>query len=239
MSFPTLTLIFAVQVVHTMITGSHVFKCCLLTFVLFRLCYISVSIARRLQDPLAELVKIDAKHIGVGLYQHDCNETKLRRTLDDVTSECVSFTGVDLNTCSEYLLRKMAGLDVVLARRVVEFRETHGFFVNREQLKSIARLGEKRFQQCAGFVRILPQSLHAMQASRDEEGENSTSVAPSSSTAKRRKVDVTSRSENPLDRTTIHPESYEHAQKSAYFCNDWQLNMVIQLRVCHCNNTII
>ena len=153
----------------------------------------------------------------MGLYQHDCNDVKLRRTLDDVTSECVSFTGVDLNTCSEYLLRKIAGLDVSLARKIVEFRETHGAFTNREQLKKIARLGEKKFQQCAGFVRILPQSLHSCEETRDVNALDDVKLKllelDGNSPPKRRRVAVDSATEEPLDRTTIHPESYTHARK--------------------------
>ncbi|MBK5930625.1 Tex family protein [Halochromatium salexigens] len=114
----------------------------------------AVSIARRLQDPLAELVKIEPKAIGVGQYQHDVNQSGLARSLDAVVEDCVNAVGVDLNTASAPLLAQVSGLTQTLAENVVRFREEQGAFRNRAQLKKVPRLGEKTFQQCAGFLRI-------------------------------------------------------------------------------------
>lgn len=114
----------------------------------------AVSIARRLQDPLAELVKIDAKAIGVGQYQHDVNQVQLARSLDGVVEDCVNAVGVDLNTASSPLLARIAGLNAGLADQIVTFREQHGAFQNREALKKVPRLGDKAFEQAAGFLRI-------------------------------------------------------------------------------------
>jgi uncharacterized protein len=115
----------------------------------------AVSIARRVQDPLAELVKIEAKSIGVGQYQHDVNQTRLARSLDGVVEDCVNAVGVDVNTASAALLTHVSGLNETLAKNIVQYRETHGAFKNREQLKSIQRMGDKAFQQAAGFLRIM------------------------------------------------------------------------------------
>ena len=114
----------------------------------------AVSIARRLQDPLAELVKIDPKSIGVGQYQHDLNPSELARTLDAVVEDCVNKVGVDLNTASVPLLARVYGLSAGIARAVVRHRETQGRFRNRQQLREVAGLGPKTFEQCAGFLRI-------------------------------------------------------------------------------------
>jgi uncharacterized protein len=114
----------------------------------------AVSIARRLQDPLAELVKIEPKAIGVGQYQHDVNQGGLARSLDAVVEDCVNAVGVDLNTASVPLLAQVSGLTAALAENVVRYREQQGAFRNRAQLKKVPRLGEKTFQQCAGFLRI-------------------------------------------------------------------------------------
>ena len=114
----------------------------------------SVSIARRLQDPLAELVKIDPKAIGVGQYQHDVSQLKLSRSLDDVVEHCVNAVGVDLNTASVPLLSRVSGLNTSLASSVVEFRDNHGRFANRQQLLQVPRLGPKAFEQAAGFLKI-------------------------------------------------------------------------------------
>ena len=114
----------------------------------------AVSIARRLQDPLAELVKIDPKSIGVGQYQHDVNQRELARGLDAVVEDCVNAVGVDVNTASVQLLARVSGLNAVLAKNVVEFREANGAFINRNELKKVPRLGEKTFEQAAGFLRI-------------------------------------------------------------------------------------
>lgn len=115
----------------------------------------AVSIARRLQDPLAELVKIDPKSIGVGQYQHDVNQVQLSNTLNDVVEDCVNKVGVDVNTASVALLTYISGLNNTIAANIVNYRNEHGAFLNREQLKKVSRLGEKTFEQCAGFLRII------------------------------------------------------------------------------------
>ena len=114
----------------------------------------AVSIARRLQDPLAELVKIDPKAIGVGQYQHDLGETKLARSLDAVVEDCVNAVGVDANTASVPLLARVSGIGSSLAESIVQHRDTNGPFKSRKELKQVARLGPKAFEQCAGFLRI-------------------------------------------------------------------------------------
>ncbi len=136
----------------------------------------AISIGRRLQDPLSELVKIDPKSIGVGQYQHDLNQKKLTNTLTGVVEDCVNNVGVDLNTASPALLGYVAGITNATAKNIVAFREKNGKFSNRNQLMEVKRLGDKVFEQCAGFLRI-------------------------------------SESENPLDNTAVHPESYEIATK--------------------------
>jgi len=136
----------------------------------------AVSIARRLQDPLAELVKIEPKAIGVGQYQHDVNQFQLSRTLDAVVEDCVNAVGVDLNTASVPLLSKVSGLNAGLAKNIVAFRDSKGRFNNREALKEVPRLGDKAFEQAAGFLRI-------------------------------------SGGDNPLDQSSVHPESYPLVEK--------------------------
>ena len=136
----------------------------------------AASIARRLQDPLAELVKIDPKSIGVGQYQHDMNQKKLSEALGGVVEDSVNKVGVDLNTASASLLEYVSGVTKVIARNIVEYRETNGRFSNRAQLLKVAKLGPKAYEQCAGFMRITD-------------------------------------GDNPLDATSVHPESYEAAMK--------------------------
>lgn len=131
----------------------------------------AVSIGRRLMDPLAELVKIDPKSIGVGQYQHDVNQNALNKSLDDVVASCVNSVGVEVNTASKELLSYVSGLGTVLAAKIVDYRKKHGAFNSRNQLTSIPRFGDKSFQQAAGFLRI-------------------------------------QNSENPLDKSAVHPESY-------------------------------
>lgn len=114
----------------------------------------SVSIGRRLMDPLAELVKIDPKSIGVGQYQHDVNQIRLKEKLDQTVESCVNLVGVNLNTASRHLLRYVSGIGDTLAKNIVDFREEIGRFENRNQLKKVPRLGDKAFEQCAGFLRI-------------------------------------------------------------------------------------
>ena len=114
----------------------------------------AISIARRLQDPLSELVKTDPKSIGVGQYQHDVNQTKLRRCLDRTVESCVNSVGVDLNMASVPLLSHVAGIGPKLAESIVAYRNQHGQFKDRQQLMSVSKLGSKAFQQAAGFLRI-------------------------------------------------------------------------------------
>ncbi|MGK2862187.1 MAG: Tex family protein [Chitinophagaceae bacterium] len=114
----------------------------------------SISIGRRLLDPLSELVKIDAKSIGVGQYQHDVNQTRLKESLDQVVQSCVNFVGVDVNTASKHLLTYVSGLSASVAKNIVEYRARIGSFKNREELKKVSLLGPKAFEQCAGFLRI-------------------------------------------------------------------------------------
>lgn len=135
----------------------------------------AISIARRLQDPLAELVKIDPKSIGVGQYQHDMNQKKLSEALSGVVEDCVNKVGVDLNTASASLLEYISGISKVIAKNIVIYREENGKFTNRNQLRKVAKLGPKAFEQCAGFMRILD-------------------------------------GKNPLDATSVHPESYAAAE---------------------------
>ncbi|WP_392564564.1 Tex family protein [Orbus wheelerorum] len=115
----------------------------------------AVSIARRLQDPLAELVKIDPKSIGVGQYQHDVSQTQLAKKLDAVVEDCVNAVGVNLNTASVMLLSRIAGLNKIIAQNIVDYRNENGQFIDRKQLLKVSRLGPKAFEQCAGFLRIM------------------------------------------------------------------------------------
>ena len=141
----------------------------------------AVSIARRLQDPLAELVKIDPKAIGVGQYQHDMPKKRLDEALGGVVEDCVNTVGVDLNTASPSLLEKVAGISASVSRNIVAYREENGAFRSRAQLKKVPKLGPKAFEQCAGFLRV-------------------------------------SESENILDNTAVHPESYGAAQALLTLC---------------------
>lgn len=136
----------------------------------------AVSIARRVQDPLAELVKIEPKHIGVGQYQHDVNQTKLSDTLNNVVEDCVNNVGVNLNTASPSLLMYVSGINSKVSKNIIDYKHENGSFKSRDELKKVKGLGPKTFQQAAGFLRI-PES------------------------------------ENPLDNTAVHPESYKIAKK--------------------------
>jgi uncharacterized protein len=115
----------------------------------------AVSIARRLQDPLAELVKIEPKAIGVGQYQHDINQSHLAKSLDAVVEDCVNAVGVDVNTASSSLLRYVSGLSATLSQNIVDFRDQNGPFQRRDELKKVPRFGDKTFEQAAGFLRIM------------------------------------------------------------------------------------
>lgn len=192
----------------------------------------AVSIARRVQDPLAELVKIEPKHIGVGMYQHDVSQTLLKATLDSVVEECVSFVGVDINICSEVLLRHIAGLNANRAKNIIEWREKNGPFINREQLKKVKGLGPKSFQQCAGFIRINQDYIRTFCSSQQTESAGRIEgVAVTSSAG----VEVTNEKQgkkksktaanvvlkpNPLDQTCIHPESYDIAMRFLSFIEE-------------------
>lgn len=140
----------------------------------------AVSIARRLQDPLAELVKIDPKAIGVGQYQHDMNQKVLGETLGGVVEDCVNSVGVDLNTASSSLLSYVSGVNSAIAKNIVEFREATGRFTERKQLKKVKKLGEKAYEQCAGFLRI-PEGKNIL---------DNTSVHPESYDAAERLLDI-------------------------------------------------
>ncbi|XP_069000462.1 S1 RNA-binding domain-containing protein 1 [Embiotoca jacksoni] len=166
----------------------------------------AVSIGRRVQDPMAELVKIDPKHIGIGTYQHDVSTGALKAALDGVVQECVSFVGVDINICSEMLMRHVAGLNTGRARNIAEWREQNGPFNNREQLKLVKGMGPKTYQQCAGFIRINPQTLHSAKSSP-----HPVQAAPKKGKGKS-SVNIPT-SFNPLDQTCIHPESYYVAKR--------------------------
>uniref|UniRef100_UPI0037E8AED0 S1 RNA-binding domain-containing protein 1 n=1 Tax=Semicossyphus pulcher TaxID=241346 RepID=UPI0037E8AED0 len=171
----------------------------------------AVSIGRRVQDPLAELVKIDPKHIGIGTYQHDVSAGALKAALDGVVQECVSFVGVDINICSEILMRHVAGLNAGRAKSIAEWREQNGPFMNREQLKLVKGMGPKTYQQCAGFIRINPQTLHSAKSSP-----HPAPAVPEKPAAKKGKGKSSANiptSCNPLDQTCIHPESYDVAQR--------------------------
>lgn len=138
----------------------------------------AISIARRIQDPLAELVKIDPKSIGVGQYQHDVNQTKLKNALEGVVESCVNYVGVDLNTASEQLLSYVSGIGPTIAKNIVEYRYKNTSFKNRKELLKVTKLGPKAYEQCAGFLRVR-------------------------------------NSPNPLDNSSVHPESYYVVERIA------------------------
>ncbi len=142
----------------------------------------AVSIARRLQDPLAELVKIDPKAIGVGQYQHDMPKARMDEALSGVVEDCVNSVGVDLNTASHSLLSYIAGINATVAKNIVVYREENGSFSDRKELLKVAKLGKKAYEQCAGFLRV-------------------------------------HNGKNPLDNTSVHPESYSAAQKLLDLCS--------------------
>ncbi len=142
----------------------------------------AVSIARRLQDPLAELVKIDPKAIGVGQYQHDMPQKRLSEALDGVVEDCVNSVGVDLNTASAQLLNRVAGVSSAIANNIVEYRQVNGAFKSRNEILKVSKLGPKAFEQCAGFMRV-------------------------------------AESDNVLDNTAVHPESYQAARALLEICS--------------------
>ncbi|XP_017882587.1 S1 RNA-binding domain-containing protein 1 [Ceratina calcarata] len=165
----------------------------------------AISIARRLQDPLAELVKVEPKHLGVGMYQHDLPEKQLSIALNEVISEAVSFVGVDANTASQCLLRRVAGLNATRANSIIEWRTECGPFKNRQQLLSVKGIGNKIFEQCAGFIRILP--------------ETSVSDKSTQKTAEKPTKKASKNTYNLLDQTWIHPESYKIAEQFLQYCD--------------------
>ncbi|XP_041644729.1 S1 RNA-binding domain-containing protein 1 [Cheilinus undulatus] len=171
----------------------------------------AVSIGRRVQDPLAELVKIDPKHIGIGTYQHDVSAGALKAALDGVVQECVSFVGVDINICSEILMRHVAGLNAGRAKNIAEWREQNGPFINREQLKLVKGMGPKSYQQCAGFIRINPQTIDSAKA--PPHPAPAVPEKPASKKGRGKTGINIPTSFNPLDQTCIHPESYDVAQR--------------------------
>uniref|UniRef100_A0A672ULT0 S1 RNA binding domain 1 n=1 Tax=Strigops habroptila TaxID=2489341 RepID=A0A672ULT0_STRHB len=175
----------------------------------------AVSIARRVQDPLAELVKIEPKHIGVGMYQHDVSQTLLKATLDSVVEECVSFVGVDINICSEILLRHIAGLNANRAKNIIEWREKNGPFINREQLKEVKGLGPKSFQQCAGFIRFNQEYIKTFCSNKKTEPGSHALLTKAGAQGKKKgkPTPYASQQPNPLDQTCIHPESYNIAMR--------------------------
>ncbi|KAM7028007.1 S1 RNA-binding domain-containing protein 1 [Passerculus sandwichensis] len=175
----------------------------------------AVSIARRVQDPLAELVKIEPKHIGVGMYQHDVSQTLLKATLDSVVEECVSFVGVDINICSEILLRHIAGLNTNRAKNIIEWREKNGPFINREQLKEVKGLGPKTFQQCAGFIRFNQEYIKTFCSNKKNELGSRALLTKAGALGKKKSklTSCASQQPNPLDQTCIHPESYNIAMR--------------------------
>ncbi|MFT7805995.1 S1 RNA-binding domain-containing protein 1 isoform X2 [Arapaima gigas] len=174
----------------------------------------AVSIGRRVQDPLAELVKIDPKHIGIGTYQHDVSQASLKAALDGVVEECVSFVGVDINVCSETLMRHVAGLNASRARSIVEWREKNGPFMNREQLKLVKGVGPKSFQQCAGFIRINPEHFQTLGSGALTSAQNAADSEKPVQKKSKGKTSVSAPPQlNPLDQTCIHPESYSIAQR--------------------------
>ncbi|KAM6221141.1 S1 RNA-binding domain-containing protein 1 [Rhynchocyon petersi] len=178
----------------------------------------AVSIARRVQDPLAELVKIEPKHIGVGMYQHDVSQILLKATLDSIVEECVSFVGVDINICSEVLLRHIAGLNANRAKSIIEWREKNGPFINREQLKKVKGLGPKSFQQCAGFIRINQDYIQTFSSSHHTDFSTDIKVTNEKQGKKRSKTPMNVvLKPNPLDQTCIHPESYDIALRFLSF----------------------
>lgn len=196
----------------------------------------AVSIARRLQDPLVELVKIEPKHLGIGMYQHDIPESLLRGALDGVVEDCVSFVGVDLNMAGVTMLRRIAGLNDKKAKAILAWREENGAFINREQLKLVKGIGLKSYEQCVGFVRIVNASGICSNASKpstsglsssavvvlDSDEENMTgrgkkrkSENTEGGAKKKKKTENGTQtfSADPLDMTWIHPESYPVAKR--------------------------
>ncbi|KAL4238739.1 nucleic acid binding [Mactra antiquata] len=171
----------------------------------------AVSIGRRLLDPLSEYVKFDPKHLGVGQYQHDMPQNLLKSSLDSVIEECVSFVGVDVNTCSECLLSHISGLSAARAKKIVEFRDQFGPFICREQLLSVKGLGAKTYEQAAGFIRIHSKEDSLLRCKDEVKVEEKIEVKGRK--GKTKTVVVSEYTPEPLDRTWIHPESYQLAYK--------------------------
>ncbi|KAL5251967.1 hypothetical protein ACHWQZ_G014940 [Mnemiopsis leidyi] len=175
----------------------------------------AVSLGRRVLEPLSEYVKIEPQHLGVGQYQHDIAQKKLSSRLEDIVSEAVSFTGVDINTCSLHMLQKIAGLTKARAQAILDTRDSVGYFRNREQIKSIKGIGPKSYEQCIGFLRIYPNQLTKNPEVTAEYEDVGAAVkgkrkltSSSSAKSKLMKRDVAFCF---LDQTSVHPESYHIA----------------------------
>ncbi|CAL8075704.1 unnamed protein product [Calicophoron daubneyi] len=192
----------------------------------------AVSIARRLQDPLYELVKVEPKHLGVGMYQHDLPERRLVAAVNDVMEECISFVGVDVNAAPLHILSRVAGLSAAKAKAIIDYRSKIGAFRTRTDLKKVKGIGAVTFAQCAGFIRIRPsfsvnkldgsKDVEMISVSSDEEAADDlckpgtkrkrpTSSACSKPKRKQSRLASDPNSYNPLDQTAVHPDSYEVA----------------------------
>jgi len=178
----------------------------------------AVSIGRRVINPLAEYVKIEPQHLGVGQYQHDIPAAKLSERLEVTVEECVSFTGLDLNQCSQHMLERISGLSKARAKAILTWREDNGGFTNREQVASVKGVGPKSYEQCIGFLRVYPSTAQRKRVN-DSDGEESDyeetsnkgkrKVKGKAGASKQRKVCTTCY----LDQTSVHPESYPQAVK--------------------------
>ncbi|XP_020892635.2 S1 RNA-binding domain-containing protein 1, partial [Exaiptasia diaphana] len=191
----------------------------------------AVSIGRRLQDPLLELVKIEPKHLGIGMYQHDIPESMLRTALQGVFTDCVSLVGVDVNAAGVSTLKHIAGLNEKKAASILEWRTKNKRFENRKQLAYVKGIGKKSYEQCSGFLKILPDCSrnvdsevvkseeYFLMANNDDDDDFDASKRSKrkrpqkKSVSKRSKPSCTSSGYNYLDATLIHPESYEFAEK--------------------------
>lgn len=202
----------------------------------------AVSIARRLQNPLAELVKIDPKHLGIGMYQHDLQKVPLKKKLDGVVEDCVSFVGVDINSCSPELLQYVAGVGPAMAKKIIKHRTMKGNFQNRMELQEVKGLGPKTFLQCAGFIRVNATSGYNTEVETDVAGSSAQVTVKQEEPvvtvkqeqegfaikkedepkSKKRKAETSTKGKkklkktylpNPLDKTWIHPESYEVTER--------------------------
>lgn len=192
----------------------------------------AVSIGRRLMDPLAELVKIDPKNIGVGQYQHDVDQAKLRHSLDQTVESCVNQVGVNLNTASKHLLMYVSGLGSALAQNIVDYRKEHGAFTSRAQLKKVPRLGAVAFQQCAGFLRIPnaknpldnsavhPESYHIVEAMAEEQNCSVSELISNKELIKR--IDLNRYISNEVGLLTLNDICKSWKSQGATHANNWK-----------------